>query len=41
MLISMLFIVFSKENQGEYYSSFWVEGLPILWLVLMLFYGVS
>jgi len=40
-LITLLFIVFTKENQGKYYSSFWVEGLPILWLVLTLFYGFS
>jgi hypothetical protein len=41
MFITLLFIIFSKENQGKYYSAFWVEGLPVLWLVLMLFYGAS
>lgn len=41
MSITLLFIIFSKENQGKYYSAFWVEGLPVLWLVLMLFYGAS
>ena len=41
MLITLLFIIFSKENQGKYYSAFWVEGLPVFWLVLLLFYGAS
>ena len=36
LLVTMLFIAFSKKDQGKYYSAFWVEGLPILWLVLTL-----
>ncbi|SFZ89306.1 hypothetical protein SAMN05428642_101140 [Flaviramulus basaltis] len=32
----LVFLIFSKINQGKYYSSFWVEGLPIIWLVLLL-----
>ena len=35
-IITILLIVFSKENQGKYFSSFWVEGVPILWLFLIL-----
>jgi hypothetical protein len=38
MLISVitgLFLIYSKKEQGKYYSSFWVEGLPIIWLLLM------
>lgn len=31
-----LFLMFSKKDQGRYYSSFWVEGLPILWCLLEL-----
>ncbi|MBU2939334.1 hypothetical protein KO494_07260 [Lacinutrix sp. C3R15] len=38
-LITCLFVLFSKKNQAQYYSSFFVEGLPILWLVLLLMYG--
>ena len=34
--ITMLFLVFSKIEQRPYYSSFWVEGIPILWLLLWL-----
>lgn len=36
VIISMLFVLFSKKEQGKYYCSFWVEGLPILWLLLYL-----
>ncbi|PLB21066.1 UbiA prenyltransferase family protein [Mariniflexile rhizosphaerae] len=41
MLISVvisLFLLYSKKEQGTYYSSFWVEGLPVLWLFLMLLF---
>lgn len=38
-LITMLFIMFSKRKQGAYYSSFFVEGLPILWLIILLFFN--
>lgn len=36
-ILTTLLVVFSKIEQSKYYSSFWVEGLPILWLLLMLF----
>ena len=36
VFVTVLFIVFSKEERGKYYSAFWVEGLPIFWLVLVL-----
>lgn len=39
MLVTLLFIAFAKENQRKYYSSFLVESLPVLWLMLLLFYG--
>lgn len=35
-LILILFLMFSKKEQGKYYCSFWVEGLPILWLFFYL-----
>ena len=35
-IITGVLIVFSEENQGKYYSGFWVESLPILWWVLLL-----
>ncbi len=36
-IITMLFIIFSKIEQSKYYSSFWVEALPILWWMLLVF----
>lgn len=35
-LTSYFFLVFAKKEQGKYYSGFWVEGIPILWLLLLL-----
>ncbi len=35
-LITLLLVVFSKTEQGKYYSGFWVEGLPIFWLLFLL-----
>lgn len=35
--ITFLFLVFAKKHQGRYYSAFWVEGIPIFWLLLALF----
>lgn len=31
-------LVISKTEQNRYFSSFWVEGMPILWLFLMLLF---
>lgn len=33
-LLLLLFLLFSTKNQKYYYSSFWVEGIPILWAIL-------
>ena len=33
-IILMVFIFISKKDQPKYFSSFWVEGIPILWLFL-------
>lgn len=34
LLISSVLIMKSTSNQSKYYSAFWVEGIPILWLFL-------
>jgi hypothetical protein len=34
--ICLLFLIFANRNQRKYYCSFWVEGIPIYWLLLML-----
>ncbi len=31
-------LVISKTQQTRYFSSFWIEGLPILWLFVFLFF---
>jgi len=36
-LITLLLLIEAKINQGKYYSGFWVESIPILWLLLVLF----
>lgn len=33
---TLMFLKFSTRLQGKYYSSFWVESIPIWWLVLLL-----
>lgn len=35
-LISLFFLVRSSEQQDKYYSAFFVEGIPIVWLLLIL-----
>lgn len=35
-LITATFLLLSKERQPKFYSSFWVESIPIIWLVLTL-----
>ncbi|TXE15884.1 hypothetical protein ES692_14780 [Psychroserpens burtonensis] len=33
--ITLLFLVFAKQNQNSYYSAFWVESLPLIWLGIL------
>jgi hypothetical protein len=33
---TLIFLVLSKTRQSNYYSGFWVEGIPIVWLLLVL-----
>lgn len=35
-LVTLLFLMRAKESQSNYYSSFWVEGLPIFWWILLI-----
>ena len=35
-VIALLFLIKSKPNQSKYYSSFFVESIPIIWLLLIL-----
>lgn len=36
LVLTMLALVFSREKQNKYYCSFLVEGIPVLWGVLLL-----
>lgn len=38
-VFTLLLLVYSKIEQRKYYSALWVEGLPILWLVMMLLFN--
>ncbi len=33
-------LIITKTNQKRYFASFWVEGLPILWCVFFLLFGM-
>lgn len=34
--LTACFLLFAKKEQTKYYSAFWVEGLPLVWLVILL-----
>lgn len=33
------FLWFAHEKRSKYYTSFWVESIPILWFMLLFFFG--
>lgn len=35
VLISGIFLWYSSQEQSAYYTSFWIEAIPILWLLIM------
>ncbi len=39
MIILMLALLFSKKEQNKYYAAFWVEAIPLFWLVILLMLG--
>ena len=34
--VALFFVLFSDKNQSKYYSAFWVESVPIVWLIILL-----
>ena len=38
VVISALLLLLARKKQGNYYSAFWVEGIPIFWLMVRLLY---
>jgi hypothetical protein len=39
MFLTVLFLICSNKSQSKYYSAFLVEGLPVVWLVILLMLG--
>ncbi len=39
-MITWIFLINSSVNQKEYYSSFWVEGIPIMWWLILSILGM-
>lgn len=37
VIVLSLFLVFSNEKRSRYYTSFWVESIPILWWMMVVF----
>lgn len=37
-IITVLFINFTTLERSKYYTSFWVESVPILWLILLVLF---
>ncbi|MFK5983043.1 MAG: hypothetical protein QM499_09025 [Flavobacteriaceae bacterium] len=35
VIVLGLFLLYSKRSQSKYYASFWVESIPILWLLTL------
>lgn len=33
------FLFYTKKNQSKYFSSFWIEGLPIFWWILLVIFS--
>ncbi len=36
VFLLLLLLAFSRKDQSKYYSAFWVESIPILWLAILL-----
>ena len=37
IVITFCFLFFANKKRNRYYSSFWVESIPIIWLLIILF----
>lgn len=38
-LVTALFLLFANEKKSRYYSSFWVELIPVLWMSLVVIFS--
>lgn len=39
VIVTALFLIFANEKRSKYYSLFWTESIPLLWLLLVLVFG--
>lgn len=39
VVVTALFMIFANERRSKYYTSFWVETIPIFWLFLLWIFG--
>ena len=37
-ILTLVFLIKSSDRQSKYYASFWVEGIPIMWLLSLLIF---
>jgi hypothetical protein len=37
-LTTILFLVFATDKKQKYYSTFWVESIPVFWWILLIFF---
>jgi len=37
-IIATIFMLFSSSNQNRFYSSFWVESIPIMWFLIIVYF---
>ena len=38
LIVTLLFLLCANEKQSKYYSSFFIEGIPIMWFVTLLIF---
>lgn len=39
VIVTTLFMLFANENRSKYYTSFWVESIPVFWLCMLWIFG--
>ena len=37
VVLVSLFLIFVNENRSKYYTSFWVESIPVFWWLMVVF----
>ncbi|NGY37322.1 hypothetical protein FQU23_007310 [Flavobacterium sp. XN-5] len=38
VVVLSLFLIFANEKRSRYYTSFWVESIPVFWWLMVVFY---